>query len=331
VPHRSNISIINDKPRNRSLSLRSKSKTASEPTSSGTKHRFGFSSLRASTQPDLAKKLFRLIKSENHVIQSHTSSGREQISIATQLSDWGLSTNDDAISDISDKLGVLLSELGETEILYSQNLEEFRSTLKHIRNTEASVQPSRDNKAKITDEIQKLKYKEPQSPKIVLLEQELVRAEAENLVAEAQLTNITRQKLKEAYASQFAATVERSEKQAILAKHGRRMLNLLDDTPVVPGDTRPAYDLERDARAILSDAEEDLRNWTLDLDEVTSSAHLDSSLMPAQGAGVQRERALSASSSSSSEYAEGQRTTLHGTGPVTGQPQTLEPVAVGAP
>ncbi len=38
--------------------------------------------------------------------------------------------------------------------------------------------------------IAKLKYKEPQSTKIVQLEQELVRAEAQSLVAEAQLTNI---------------------------------------------------------------------------------------------------------------------------------------------
>ena len=48
----------------------------------------------------------------------------------------------------------------------------------------------------------------------------------------------TRQKVKEAFDLQFAATIERAEKQIILAKHGRRMLNLLDDTPVVPGDVR---------------------------------------------------------------------------------------------
>lgn len=42
----------------------------------------------------------------------------------------------------------------------------------------------------MADEIAKLKYKEPQSTKIVQLEQELVRAEAQSLVAEAQLTNI---------------------------------------------------------------------------------------------------------------------------------------------
>lgn len=52
------------------------------------------------------------------------------------------------------------------------------------------MQPSRDNKAKIADEIAKLKAKEPENTKLVILEQELVRAEAENLVAEAQLTNV---------------------------------------------------------------------------------------------------------------------------------------------
>lgn len=44
----------------------------------------------------------------------------------------------------------------------------------------------------VQDEIQKLKYKDPTSTKIVQLEQELVRAEAQSLVAEAQLTNIVR-------------------------------------------------------------------------------------------------------------------------------------------
>lgn len=143
-------------------------------------------------QPELSKKLFKLIKSENHAISAYEAAGRERVSIAAQLSDWGESTGDDAVSDISDKLGVLLSEVGEQENVFADNLEEYRATLKEIRNTESSVQPSRDHRAKVADEIQRLKYKEPQSAKLAQLEQELVRAEAENLVAEAQLTNVVR-------------------------------------------------------------------------------------------------------------------------------------------
>lgn len=76
----------------------------------------------------------------------------------------------------------------------------------------------------------------------------------------------TRQKLKEAYAAEFAATIERAEKQIILAKHGRRLLELLDDTPVVPGDTRVAYDAGPQARQILDDCDDDLKDWRPDYD-----------------------------------------------------------------
>jgi len=234
-------------------------------------------------QPELSKKLYKLIKTENNLIGSYEAAGKERVSIASQLSDWGEQTGDDAISDISDKVGVLLSELGEQEDLYAHNLDDSRGVLKAIRNTEKSVQPSRDHKAKISDEIAKLKIKEPESAKLVTLEQELVRAEAENLVAEAQLTNITRQKIKEAYAAEFAATIERAEKQIILARHGRRLLNLLDDTPVVPGDVRPAFEHTDQARQVLNDAEDDLRDWQPELEDVTSSADMmDPNLMPTQ-------------------------------------------------
>jgi len=133
-----------------------------------------------------------MIKTENNLIAAYEAAAKERVSIASQLSDWGEQTGDDAISDISDKVGVLLSELGEQEDMYAHNLDDSRAILKAIRNTEKSVQPSRDNRSKIQDEIAKLKAKEPESAKLVTLEQELVRAEAENLVAEAQLTNIVR-------------------------------------------------------------------------------------------------------------------------------------------
>ena len=93
----------------------------------------------------------------------------------------------------------------------------------------------------------------------------------------------TRQKLKEAYDVHFAATIERAEKQIMLARHGRRLVNLLDDTPVVPGDTRPAFEHAAQARQVLNDAEEDLREWAPNLEPVNSSAaEMGSNLMPAQ-------------------------------------------------
>lgn len=134
--------------------------------------------------------MFKIIKTENYVVNAYESAAKERIAIATQISEWGEATGDDAISDISDKAGVLYAEMGEQEANYAEQLEEYRRLLKAIRNTESSIQPSIDHKTKLTDEIAKLKYKEPESPKLVQLEQEFVRAEAESLVGQAQLTNI---------------------------------------------------------------------------------------------------------------------------------------------
>lgn len=144
-------------------------------------------------------------------------------------------------------------------------------TIKSIRNIEASVQPSRDRKQKITDQIAQLKYKEPNSPRIVVLEQELVRAEAESLVAEAQLSNITREKLKAAFTYQFDALREHCEKLAIIAGYGKHLLELIDDTPVTPGETREAYDGYEASKAIIQDCEDALTNWVQGNAAVSSS------------------------------------------------------------
>lgn len=94
-----------------------------------------------------------------------------------------------------------------------------------------------------------------------MLEQELVRAEAESLVAEAQLSNITREKLKAAFTYQFDALREHCEKLAIIAGYGKHLLELIDDTPVTPGETRNAYDGYEASKAIIQDCEDALTNW----------------------------------------------------------------------
>jgi len=279
---------------NRSLSIRSARKDG-KPDKSSNRHRFSMTTLRGYQQPELSKKLYKIIKNENTVIGAYESAGRERVSIASQLSDWGEATGDEGVSDISDKLGVLLSEIGEQEDIFAQGLEEYRGVLKQIRNTESSVQPSRDSRNKISDEIQKLKYKDPSNTKLVTLEQELVRAEAQNLVAEAQLSNVTRQKIKEAFDVHTAAIIERAEKQIILAQHARRLVNLLDDTPIVPGDAVKPYEQSTAARDILNDAEGDLRAWEPQMYPITSNANeMGQNLVPkpeALAAGQQQETA----------------------------------------
>ena len=262
----------------RTYSLRSsKAPTASQlqsppPPPSSTKNKFfgsgGLSSTirkaaAGATGPELSRKLSQFIKMEKNFMRAVEVTSRERKDVAKQLSAWG-EDNEDDISDVTDKLGVLIYEIGELEDQYIDKYDQYRITLKSIRDIEGSVQPSRDRKQKITDEIAHLKYKDPQSPKIPVLEQELVRAEAESLVAEAQLSNITREQLKAAFNYQFDATRELAEKYALIAGYGKALLELLDDSAVTPGETRPAYDGYEASKQIIIDAENALASWTFD-------------------------------------------------------------------
>lgn len=62
-----------------------------------------------------------------------------------QLSIWG-EHGDEDVSDVTDKLGVLLYEIGELEDQYVDWYDQYRVTISSIRNIEASVQPSRDRR-----------------------------------------------------------------------------------------------------------------------------------------------------------------------------------------
>ena len=65
-----------------------------------------------------------------------------------QLSIWGEACDDD-VSDVTDKLGVLIYEIGELEDQFVDRYDQYRVTVKSIRNIEASVQPSRDSESPI--------------------------------------------------------------------------------------------------------------------------------------------------------------------------------------
>lgn len=90
------------------------------------------------------------------------------------------------------------------------------------------------------------------------------------MVAEAQLSNITREKIKAAYTYQFDALREHCEKVAIIAGYGKHLLELIDDTPVTPGETRAAYDGYEASKAIIQDCEDALTNWVTQKAAVSS-------------------------------------------------------------
>ena len=196
--------------------------TPRPPTSTTKSMYFGKSSIGASFRkntagsfrPELARKLSQYIKTEKNILRGLEIIANERKFAAKQISSWGYDQEED-ISDITDKIGVLVYEMGELQDQFIDKHDQYRVTLKSIRNIEGSVQPTRDRKIKITDEIASIKYKDPHSPRITILEQELIRAEAESLVAEAQLSNVTREKFKLAFNYEFDSIREVMDKFAI--------------------------------------------------------------------------------------------------------------------
>ena len=62
------------------------------------------------------------------------------------------------------------------------------------------------------------------------------------------------------------------------------MLNLLDDTPVVPGEEKQPFQNASQAQTILNDAETTLRGWQPALDPIhTSAGKLGANAMPGSG------------------------------------------------
>jgi len=49
-------------------------------------------------------------------------------------------------------------------------------------------------------------------------------------------------------------------------------LNLVDDTPIVPGDVHPPFAEAETARQVLTDAEDDLRHYRLEVEPIHSNA-----------------------------------------------------------
>lgn len=63
---------------------------------------------------------------------------------------------------------------------------------------------------------------------------------------------------------------EHCEKLALIAGYGKHLLDLIDDSPVTPGEARPAYDSYDVSKQIIVDCENALSDWTLDNASVKS-------------------------------------------------------------
>ncbi|KAK4494816.1 hypothetical protein PRZ48_014172 [Zasmidium cellare] len=211
--------------------------------------------------PALAKKLAKLIAMEKNTLRSRETASKERIDGAQALSAWAEEQDED-ISDVIDKVAVLISEAGDLEDQYVDRYDVYRGALKDIRNIEKIIQPIRDKKQKLIERIATLRAEEaPDASELDSLEQELVRAEAESLVAEKQLSTITHEKIKYGMEYQFEAMQELGEKLAIIAGYGKHLLGLLHEVPAMPEEDLPPYTSHEASAAIVGECDRALTTW----------------------------------------------------------------------
>jgi hypothetical protein len=134
-----------------------------------------------------------------------------------------------------------------------------------MREREKNMTVLREKKEALQDRIQHLKKSNGKSPKLQDLEQELQVATNETRDKEMELGDFKRFILREAFYLRFNALHEYGEKSAILAGHGKYLVDLLDIEPTPKGQTnrRP---FTHDSSMILMDALLTVDGWK-DADE----------------------------------------------------------------
>lgn len=222
------------------------------------------------------------------MISHYRSATNAACTTAQLLSDWGDVTGDAAVSDVADKFGVVFYEVATVDMGYANQLEEFKDCISTVLDVASSVKPVKAHQTKLREQLnralaasanvpssqsggnmqmstaQLIKQEEiyvKQQRKVEQLQREIVRADAESLVADAQLQNVTRERLRAAAQCHLDALQERCERGLLLAKYGRQIMRLLDGEIIVPGQPIPEYNGERISRDLMGRLEDELRGW----------------------------------------------------------------------
>ncbi|CAB37434.1 sporulation specific PIL domain protein Meu14 [Schizosaccharomyces pombe] len=205
------------------------------------KNKFSISKLKELSHADDSRKSHRIIRSGKSSGEAYKQAGKGLMNLGNHLSDWGAKSSNLSLNDISDKIGVLVSELGETEIEFVKAFNENRIKFKAIRAMEDSIAPSRAHRQRLISSIEREEERDPLSPKLTDLQNQLVRTEAENLVGEMQLDNTSREVFKSSFQGLMDAFQLRAQKQMTLSYYASQLAELINDEVAYPGDNPAAY------------------------------------------------------------------------------------------
>ncbi|KAI9309571.1 Eisosome component PIL1-domain-containing protein, partial [Cunninghamella echinulata] len=185
---------------------------------------------------------------------------------ADNLTIYGTPLGDD-LTDVTGKMGNLLSQWSKILSDFAGNCDQYQLTLKSIAERESGLHPSREKKRRLEEQIQKLtadNQPDEEGTKLNDLKQQLNSLKEATAADEREMDNFKRIAVREAFYLLLNGMHEMASKTDVLSSFGKYIVDELDVTPVKDGDERQPYKGSEQTHRILNDATYAIENWKPD-------------------------------------------------------------------
>jgi hypothetical protein len=147
---------------------------------------------------------------------------------------------------------------------FQDSVDQYRETLKSISVKESSLQPGRDQKRKIKDQIERLQSSYSSMEKLNNLKEQLAQLEEFTAPDEAEMNNFKRIATREGLYLLLNGMHAMASKSDIISTFGKYIVDELDVEPVKVGEERRPYESAEKTKRIQDDAERAIEQWNPD-------------------------------------------------------------------
>ncbi|MBW0511225.1 hypothetical protein O181_050940 [Austropuccinia psidii MF-1] len=181
-------------------------------------------------------KIHLLIKAQKGLSTDLEALARDSQIASKQLYLWSIDQSDQAIKDVGDRLAYLTYRAGDIQQNCARALDNARTDLKKIRNTQNDIIKMRDREKSLENQLAKLHQEHRPKPdtqdKIINTTNELSQLQDALNRAQSLDRQQKRRCLQSSYHAQFQALRELGEKLSIISGYGDLLLDQLDDDPL---------------------------------------------------------------------------------------------------
>ncbi|CAO3646887.1 unnamed protein product [Cunninghamella echinulata] len=212
------------------------------------------------------QSLQELIDSEKKLVSKWIMLADDRRIAADNLTIYGAPLGDD-LTDVTSKMGNLLSQWSKILSDFAGNCDQYQLTLKSIAERESGLHPSREKKRRLEEQIQKLtadNQPDEEGTKLNDLKQQLNVLKEATATDEREMDNFKRIAVREAFYLLLNGMHEMASKTDVLSSFGKYIVDELDVTPVKDGDERQPYKSSEQTHRILNDATYAIENWKPD-------------------------------------------------------------------